>query len=57
MVFHLLFHEDLFGEKKGELLIEAGEVAPLQKKVMARVNQVAVGHERGKSVLFEVGDH
>ena len=35
MVFHLLFHEDLFRETKGELLIEAGEVAPLQKKKAA----------------------
>lgn len=31
-VEHLLFHEDLFGETKGELLREAGKIAPLQRK-------------------------
>jgi hypothetical protein len=33
VIFHLALHEELFGQKKGELLIEAGEVAPLQRKV------------------------
>ena len=32
VVFHLLLHEELFGKTKEELLIEAEEVAPLQRK-------------------------
>jgi len=32
VVFHLPVHEELFGETKGELLMETGEVAPLQRK-------------------------
>jgi len=32
VVFHLLLHEELFGKTKEELLIDAEEVAPLQKK-------------------------
>jgi hypothetical protein len=32
VVFHLPFHEELFGEKREELLVEAKEVAPLQRK-------------------------
>jgi hypothetical protein len=31
VVFHLPFHEGLFGETKRELLMEAGEVALLQR--------------------------
>jgi hypothetical protein len=32
VVFHLPFHEELFGEKREELLVEGKEVAPLQRK-------------------------
>jgi hypothetical protein len=32
VVFHLPFHEELFDEIEGELLIDVEEVAPLQRK-------------------------
>jgi hypothetical protein len=32
VIFHLPFHEGLFGKTKKKLLIEAEEVAPLQGK-------------------------
>jgi hypothetical protein len=35
VVFHLLFHERLFGETKRALLMEVEEVAPLQRNLSA----------------------
>jgi ribosomal protein S30 len=39
VVFHLRFHEGLFGELKGKLRVETGKVAPLQRKKWPRYRE------------------
>jgi ribosomal protein S30 len=42
VVFHLRFHEELFGKLDGKLRVETGKVAPLQRKKVAPLQRKKV---------------